>query len=205
MFIRLLFTNPRAFATIILIVVFSICLHEFMHAWVALKMGDSTAADRGHLTMNPFKQMGWWSVIMLALIGIAWGQVPVDLRNLPSRGRRIAVALAGVSANLLLAVCLTLLAFAAMLHRQEFAALMLYQGAVLNLLMLVINLLPLPGLDGFRVLMEFVRFRPGIDTEKLNAAFFILTMLLFFCVDYLMAAAQFVVVHLLDLMMRVVQ
>lgn len=205
MFIRLLFTNPRAFATIILIVVFSICLHEFMHAWVALKMGDPTAADRGHLTMNPFRQMGWWSIVMLALIGIAWGQVPVDLRNLPSRGRRIAVALAGVSANLALALCLTVLTFVTMLCRQEFAAAMLFQGAVLNLLMLVINLLPLPGLDGFRVLMEFVRFRPGIDTEKLNAAFFILTMILFFCVDYLMEAAQFVVVHLLELMMRAVQ
>ena len=205
MFIRLLFTNPRAFATIILIVVFSICLHEFMHAWVALKMGDPTAADRGHLTMNPFRQMGWWSIVMLALIGIAWGQVPVDLRNLPSRGRRIAVALAGVSANLALALCLTVLTFVTMLCRQEFAAAMLFQGAVLNLLMLVINLLPRPGLDGFRVLMEFVRFRPGIDTEKLNAAFFILTMILFFCVDYLMEAAQFVVVHLLELMMRAVQ
>ena len=104
MFISTLFSDPRAFATITLIVIFSICLHEYMHAWVALKMGDPTAALHGHLTMNPFKQMGLMSLIMLALIGIAWGQVPVNPDNLPTRKKRIAVALAGVCANIFLAI-----------------------------------------------------------------------------------------------------
>ena len=89
MFIKTLFEDPRTFATILLMVVFSISLHEFCHAYAALKMGDSTAADRGHLTMNPFRQMGWISLLMLVFIGIAWGQVPVNPENLTTRSKRI--------------------------------------------------------------------------------------------------------------------
>ena len=200
MFIGLLFSNPRGFAAITLLVVFSICLHEYMHAWVALKMGDPTAADRGHLTMSPFRQMGWWSLVMLAFFGIAWGQVPVDVRNLPSRGRRIAVALAGVAVNLFLTIVFTLLSAAALLHRREFAGNMLYYGAVLNLIMFFINLLPIPGLDGFRVLLEFIRFRPWMENEKVNAGFFILMMLVFFGMDYISAAAEYAVSGLLVLL-----
>jgi Zn-dependent protease len=61
MFIKLLFSDPRLFLSLALVVIFSICVHEFMHAYIALKNGDPTAADAGHLTVNPFKQMGWRS------------------------------------------------------------------------------------------------------------------------------------------------
>ena len=57
MFITKLWTEPQEFFLIVLVVVFSICLHEFCHAYAALLLGDSTAADRGHLTLNPLKQM----------------------------------------------------------------------------------------------------------------------------------------------------
>lgn len=82
-FITYLWKDPMFFLAAIIIVVFSVCAHEFMHAWIALLQGDGTAAERGHLTMSPLKQMGPWSLFMLAFIGIAWGQVPVD----PSRMR----------------------------------------------------------------------------------------------------------------------
>ena len=102
MFIKLLFQDPRTFSAILLIVVLSVCVHEFMHAYIALKNGDPTAADHGHLTLNPFKQMGLWSLITFCLIGIAWGQVPVNRANLRSRKARLAVDFAGVAANLIL-------------------------------------------------------------------------------------------------------
>ena len=66
MFIRYMWLDPRLFFSAVLIVVFSVCCHEFMHAFVALRMGDDTAARRGHLTLNPFKQMGWLSLLMSA-------------------------------------------------------------------------------------------------------------------------------------------
>ena len=61
-FIQRLFDDPRSFFMLTFIVVFSVCLHEYSHAQVALWMGDSTAADRGHLTLNPLKQMGWFCI-----------------------------------------------------------------------------------------------------------------------------------------------
>ena len=63
------FKDTRMFLMITLVVVFSICLHEFFHAWTALKFGDTTAADRGHLTLNPLRQMGPMSIIMFLLLG----------------------------------------------------------------------------------------------------------------------------------------
>ena len=84
-FITALWQDPYWFFCASFLVVFSICCHEFMHAWVALKEGDPTAADEGHLTLNPIKQMGIYSLILLALFGIAWGQVPVNPANFRSR------------------------------------------------------------------------------------------------------------------------
>ena len=89
LFINHLFTDPQYFFAIALLVMFSISFHEFSHAWMALREGDPTAADAGHLTLNPLKQMGIISLVMFAIIGIAWGQVPVNPRNFRrSTGRK---------------------------------------------------------------------------------------------------------------------
>ena len=105
-FLSLAKNNPTAFILIVVTLVFSISLHEYFHARCALWMGDSTAADAGHLTLNPFRQMGWISLVMLLVAGIAWGAVPVDPVRLRSRHSwgPLATALAGPAANLLLAV-----------------------------------------------------------------------------------------------------
>ena len=204
MFISTLFSDPRAFATITLIVIFSICLHEYMHAWVALKMGDPTAALHGHLTMNPFKQMGLMSLIMLALIGIAWGQVPVNPDNLPTRKKRIAVALAGVCANIFLAICFTvlialLICFAS---QHEFAIQMLLRGAVINLLLFFINIMPLPGLDGFNILREFLHINSQKSKEIANVVFFILMMLLIFSIDDIVRFSGNLIISFLKLILE---
>ena len=197
MFLRVLFSDPRSFAAMALIVIFSICIHEFFHAWVALKMGDSTAADHGHLTMNPFKQMGWLSLLMLALIGIAWGQVPVNPDNLPTRGKRIAVALSGVCSNLLLSAGFLLLAALTIriAPSQEFAAGMLLYGSMINIVLFFINILPVPGLDGFLVAREFIHLRTQEAAEKANIVCFILMMLLFFGFDHIYAVARQIVTY----------
>ena len=81
LFITRLFEEPYYTFIWLLVIVFSICCHEFAHAWTALHQGDPTAAEQGHLTLNPLKQMGVFSLIMLAIMGIAWGAVTVN----PSR------------------------------------------------------------------------------------------------------------------------
>ena len=201
MFVSMLFSDPRTFATIVLIVVFSVCLHEFMHAYIALKMGDPTAADHGHLTMNPFKQMGLFSLLMLIFIGLAWGQVPVNPANLNTRTKRIAVSLAGVGANLFLFFVFTLLGF--LVYRftaNDFAARMLCYGAVLNVVLLIINLLPVPGFDGFHIVMEFVKIRSQQAAERANIACFVVMLLLFMGIDYIYDFAAIAVGTLLQLL-----
>ena len=73
-FVTNLFREPALFFMVVLSVGSSVCIHEFCHAYAALKMGDPTAAQMGHLTLNPLKQMGWFSVVMLLLLGFCWGR-----------------------------------------------------------------------------------------------------------------------------------
>ena len=98
--VRTLFNDPYHFFMIFLIVVFSVCLHEFFHAWAAVTEGDESLRD--HLTLNPLKQMGVMSIIMFLFLGIAWGSVPVRKELLRNRKSLLKTALAGPAANLLL-------------------------------------------------------------------------------------------------------
>ena len=152
LFINKLFTDPEEFCAITLIVIFSICCHEFSHAWMALKQGDSTAADAGHLTLNPFKQMGIMSLVMLAFFGIAFGMVPVNPQRMKHRYSEALVAFAGPAMNLILffAFCL-LTAVTHLLGAQDAAVNLILFGAIINMALFLLNMLPVPMLDGWAV------------------------------------------------------
>jgi Zn-dependent protease len=160
LFLNYAWTDPFFFGAWVLIIAFSICVHEYAHAALALRLGDDTAAAEGHLTLNPFKQMGLTSLIALLAVGIAWGAVPVDPRLLRTRGRAAAVAAAGPAANLLLALISALLW--ALLVRFDLLdgeaghpALFLKYAALANGTLFVFNLLPIPMLDGWSVFGMF--------------------------------------------------
>ena len=152
LFINKLFTDPEEFCAITLIVIFSICCHEFSHAWMALKQGDSTAADAGHLTLNPFKQMGIMSLVMLAFFGIAFGMVPVNPQRMRHRYSEALVAFAGPAMNLILffAFCL-LTVITHSLRMQDVAVGLILYGAIINMVLFLFNMLPIPILDGWAV------------------------------------------------------
>ena len=164
------FKDPKTFFIITLVVVFSICLHEFFHAWTAYKFGDTTAADRGHLTLNPLKQMGPFSIIMFLFLGFAWGAVPVDNSVLRARNRHAPaiVALAGPATNFgLFLIGFFFFGFLysriSYLLENEVAGQMVvmfffYLGSY-NAFLCFFNLLPVPGLDGWAALMEYVPSR----------------------------------------------
>jgi Zn-dependent protease len=140
---------------------FSICVHEYAHTLIALHFGDDTAAAEGHLTLNPFVQMGLTSVFMLALIGIAWGQVPVNPARLRTRGVRAAVAFAGPGSNLVLCVIFGLLtAGAYMLTDGAGGGQTMIQfvelACVANGVLFVFNMLPVPMFDGWSVAALFM-------------------------------------------------
>ncbi len=155
LFISRIGEDPFYVLSWMLIVTFSICVHEFAHAWMALRKGDDTAARMGHLSLNPLVQMGWGSLIMLALFGLAWGAVPVDVRSLHRRTDAAWVSLAGPLANLLLAVVFSaVFVVAALLPGQEnkLALDFFWLAAKANAVLMVFNLLPIPMFDGWGVL-----------------------------------------------------
>jgi Zn-dependent protease len=165
-------------------VISSIVLHELGHGFAALWEGDTTPRDTGHLTINPIVHMGWFSIIALLIMGIAWGLMPVN----PSRfrhGRRgwAVVAAAGPAVNLLLsALCIVLCAV--VIRYSTFAEplsgnlkMFLVVGGWLNIYLMLFNLMPVPPLDGSMILSGFsntaLRFfsKPGVQQFGLLALF----------------------------------
>ena len=188
------YTNTKLFLMITLVVVFSICLHEFFHAWTALRFGDTTAADRGHLTLNPLKQMGPMSIIMFFLLGFAWGAVPVNPAYLRSKYRHAPaiVALAGPATNFGLFL-IGFFFFGFLQTRiwnlienkaagQAIMELFLLLGGY-NCFLCIFNLLPIPGLDGWNALTEYVPRLKNVNSEFAKGITIFLIFLLFFLAD----------------------
>ena len=206
MFIETLFSDPRLFFSKLLIVVFSICIHEYVHALVAYKCGDTTAADYGHLSLNPLKQMGIVSLFMLCFLGIAWGQVPVNRQNLRGKHAMAWVAVSGPLSNLLLSLIFCLLAICgAFWEIHEFAGNMLMYGAVINMVLALFNLLPVPGLDGWNILRTYWQKDLSKSGEFIKGTFFILLMLVFTCFDYIFKAAYWLVMKFCNALMTFIE
>ena len=143
----------------------SLVLHELAHGWVAWKLGDPTAKVHGRLTLNPIKHLDMWGTVALVVTFVGSGgnfffgwakPVPVDPRHFkdPQRGMML-VGAAGPAANFavaLIAAGLVWLTYTWSL----FAAQTLALAFVLNVVLGVINLIPIPPLDGSRVIGGFL-------------------------------------------------
>lgn len=85
-------------------VIGSIVLHELGHGWAAIACGDDTPRRERHMTLNPLVHMGWPSLLLFAILGMAYGRMPVNPANFKSPWDDVIVALAGPMMNVLLAV-----------------------------------------------------------------------------------------------------
>lgn len=151
-------------------VLFAITLHEVAHGWVARLYGDHTAASLGRLSLNPVKHVDPVGTLLVPAIllvmntGFVFGwakPVPVQMNNLHHPRRDMAkVALAGPGANLVMAMCWALLLKIAIVSGgQGMMQGLLYMsaaGILINLVLMVLNLFPVPPLDGSRVLNGFL-------------------------------------------------
>ncbi len=151
--------NPDYIAATIIAFVIGITLHEFMHAWSAYKLGDPTAARLGRITLNPashFDPLGFMFMIMLALgFGvIAWGK-PVPVNPSALRGGRHGMAItaiAGPAANLVIATAVVIPLRFGGIELDGFLEILTRQIIWINLLLAAFNMIPIPPLDGSKIL-----------------------------------------------------
>lgn len=165
------FTFIQKIAIYAIPIIFAITVHEAAHGIVASYFGDQTARMSGRLTLNPIKHIDpigtvVLPLIMLAIGGIIFGwakPVPVDWRNLRNPKQDMAwVAIAGPGANLAMMVLWVLIAKMAVGFEgvfQGFTEPMLYMaiaGIQINIILLLLNMLPVPPLDGSRVVTSLL-------------------------------------------------
>ena len=157
------------------VLIFSIVVHEVAHAWVALKEGDDTAQSLGRITLNPLSHLDPIGSFLVPVVlffmpgGIIFGwakPVPIDPRKFRDfRGGDIRVSLAGIVSNLILAVVFTLMTVvfiklqgAFPLGESTFGFLIRTArfGVLINLILAIFNLVPIPPLDGSHVAYHFL-------------------------------------------------
>ncbi len=172
-----------AILTIILFFL-ALTVHEFSHGWVAWKLGDSTAKNAGRLTLNPLAHIDPIGTIFLPMMLLmthsrflfGWAKpVPVNFSSLNNPKKDMVwVGLAGPAANIALAVLLSFfLKFFTLTGASAFSALLSY-AIIINLILATFNALPIPPLDGSRVLMGLLPRNLAIRYAKLEPYGFII-------------------------------
>jgi Zn-dependent protease len=159
--------NFQTMLYMIPVFLFGLTVHEFAHALVAYKMGDNTPMEQGRLTMNPLPHIDLFGFLLFLFVGIGWAK-PVIINpaafKKPKSGE-IWVSLAGPFANLVLAVIFGILikilvaAKPAVFEIPQFGRLLggfLYSGILVNIMLMVVNLLPIPPLDGSHLLLILI-------------------------------------------------
>ncbi|MFA5163383.1 MAG: site-2 protease family protein [Patescibacteria group bacterium] len=176
----------------VIVLIFSAVIHEYMHGWMADRLGDPTAKNLGRLTLNPLKHLDWFGSFLLPLVMIishmpfvfGWAKpVPYNPHNLRDRKWGEAkVAGAGALGNLIVAVF-----FALVFRLMPFYSLT-FNGLIaaiiyINLVLAIFNLVPIPPLDGSKILAAFLSPKweeKYLSLEKYGFIFVILFVMLGF-------------------------
>ncbi len=186
-------TNPGALFSLLLSipgVLVAITFHEFAHGFVAYKLGDNTAKDEGRLSLNPLDHLDPIGTLMLLFAGFGWGKpVHVNPRNYTrkismEKGEAI-VSSAGPIMNILLAIIFTLIYFAV----KKYASVAFLSSTVGGIILLLIvsiistniglgvfNLIPLPPLDGSKIIMLFLPYKAKeffVNNEQIFSLIFV--------------------------------
>jgi Zn-dependent protease len=151
--------NPDRLITLAILFLTSMPIHEWAHAWAAYKLGDDTAAQQGRLTINPLAHLDPIGTLALVFAGFGWGR-PVPVSPYRLRGNMRAswalVSVAGPFSNLVLAMLAAIPFRLGWLSLQSSSGIslqgILFEFIVINLALMLFNLIPIPPLDGSRVL-----------------------------------------------------
>ena len=160
----------------IMVLAFTFSIHEFMHAWVAEKMGDDTPRRQGRITLNPMAHLDPLGAIMLLLAGFGWAKPvqynPNNLKRFKRSTCERLISLAGVFANYITAIVSSLILVFVMAYfvknptESRGAALaetlvieFFYYLREYGFLFMAFNLIPIPPLDGYRFLSTFIPYK----------------------------------------------
>ena len=173
----------------------AIVCHEYAHAWMAKRFGDTTAEREGRLTLNPVVHADPIGTLVFPMIGIlaggvmfGWAKpVPVDARYFKNfKSGVFWVAFAGPLANIILSIISAiLLALFVTQVDQSFSLFdpilhMLRQSAIINIILAVFNLIPFPPLDGSKMVSTFLNYDQAVKYEQLSRFSFVFILLLWF-------------------------
>ena len=168
--------EPGRLIALVMLSLTSMPVHEWAHAWVAYELGDDTAARRGRLTLNPLAHIDPIGSLMLLIAGFGWGK-PVPINPYRLRGNlrvsRALVSVAGPFSNFVLAMLAAIPFRMGWLDGDITTASFIFADILLdfiwiNLILAVFNLLPIPPLDGSRVLAALVPSRWARVLEQIE-------------------------------------
>jgi len=173
--------GPSEMLLMVPAIVLGLTIHEFAHGWTAYRLGDPTARYQGRLTLNPAAHIDVIGLIMLFIAGFGWAKpVPVNPVNLRGNMRRsmMLVSLAGPAANLVLAVA-GAIALGLGLWHISLGREIVVEIIRINVVLAVFNLLPVPPLDGSKILAGLLPGRQEWLYTLENYGVIILLVLLF--------------------------
>ena len=156
--IRLLISAPQLFLLLAVPLLYSVIMHEVAHGVCAGAFGDETARRAGRLTLNPLPHLDPVGLLMLFFVGFGWAKpVPVSYGNLrPLRPGIFCVALAGCATNIVIATLALLALETNVVSQGSVAATVFLVVARINLILGAFNLIPIPPLDGSRILLSLL-------------------------------------------------
>ena len=179
------------------VLLFAVTVHEYAHGWVAERRGDPTARLSGRLTLNPIAHIDPIGTVIFPLLLyitqvhvmkietpliFGWAKpVPVNFRNLRNpKQDMVAVGLAGPVANIILAIFCTLFLRMGIIEPYTFIGKLFVFGIFINLLLAIFNLVPIPPLDGSRILTGLLPPRWAYNYSKLERFGFIILLFALF-------------------------
>jgi len=203
--LNLLLKDPLGFILIAIPLLYSIIFHELAHGWVAYFMGDPTAKSLGRLSLNPLNHLDPIGTIMLFVFGFGWAKpVPVNFNQLRDRHMgMILVSAAGIVTNMLLAFIALFLNRLLSPSPSSMYGVLLYYFAQINIILAAFNLIPLPPLDGSKILMGIAS--PSIQNFLFRIeryGFFIIIALLYLgALDPVIRFFQWMILSLIKLLL----
>lgn len=190
MLFNILLENPLFFLIIASALILSLSVHEFAHAYIADRLGDTTARYFGRVTLNPLAHLDPIGTLLLFIAGFGWGRpVPFDPTLLKYPKRDIAlIAFAGPGSNFLLAILAAIIyKIAPIISYNPIGESFLYLIVYYNLILGFFNLIPIHPLDGFKVVNGLLPYNLSYQWMQLApyGVYFLLVLVLTHSIDTL--------------------